>query len=278
MKIWGVRSSLIGDIVMALPILEVLEKKYPNSYKYFSIAKKCQQCAKLFINHPLINEIKITEYSETLGDSDHEIIKNCDIVIDVSPQHPQEQDWYNYRTCVEETALMAGIDPTEVKDVKPKLYLNKDIKIINKIIAIWPFAGYGQGIERSPSLEWWKNLFLELNKNNIKILHCGTNNEPDIGFGDNYTRITNLEFIDQIYNSLGCNGIIGTDSGSMWVTAAYNKVPQINLITNWLPNHKHNLLSLAPVGEKTYNLYADNGCSNINTNDVLTNIYENFCI
>jgi len=278
MKIWGVRSSLIGDSVMALPILEVLEKKYPNSYKYYCIAKKCQQCSKLFANHPLINEIKISDYEESLGESDFEIIKNCDLVINVSPPHPQEQDWYNYRNCVEETALMAGINPLEVKNIKPRLYLEKDIKKLNNTIAIWPFAGYGQGIERSPNLDWWKNLFTELNNNNYKILHCGTNNEPEIGFGENYTKITNLEFIEQIYTSLGCNGVIGTDSGSMWVTAAYHKTPQINLITNWLPNHKQNLLALAPVGDKAYNLYADNGCSNITINSILKSIDENFCL
>ena len=75
-----------------------------------------------------------------------------------------------------------------------------------------------------------------------------------------------------------CNAAIGTDSGSMWVIGAYNKIPQINLITNWLPNHFQNKLALAPVGEKTFNLYADNGCSNISIEDTLFKLNEIFRI
>jgi ADP-heptose:LPS heptosyltransferase len=42
-KIFGVRGSLIGDIIMSLPILDYLKEKYGNYYLYFAIAQKCQQ-------------------------------------------------------------------------------------------------------------------------------------------------------------------------------------------------------------------------------------------
>lgn len=279
MKIWGTRFSLIGDIVMSLPILEHLYNKYGEYYSYFSIAQKCQQAIPLFINQPFIDEIKISDHFEGLGERDHEIMSQCDIVIDVSPQHPLEYDWYNYRTCVEETALMAGFSPNDFSGLKPKLIQYwKDDDLINKnTIVIWPFAGYGQGILRSPSLEWWKSIVQILVKN-YNIIHCGVDIEPTITEHPNYKKVTNLSFFEQIKVSLSCNMAIGTDSGSMWVIGAYSKIPQINLITNWLPNHNTNLLSLAPIGDKTINLFAQNGCININIQEVIQKINENIRI
>jgi hypothetical protein len=64
----------------------------------------------------------------------------------------------------------------------------------------------------------------------------------------------------------------------MWVTAAYHKKPQINLITNWLPNHHSNKLSLAPLGDRITNLYADDGCSNISIDEAIRIINEILCI
>ena len=76
MKIWGTRFSLIGDIVMSLPILEHLKDIYGTYYCYFSIAQKCKQSLPIFINQPLINEIKISDLPEELGDLDNAIISN----------------------------------------------------------------------------------------------------------------------------------------------------------------------------------------------------------
>jgi ADP-heptose:LPS heptosyltransferase len=279
MKIFGTRMSLIGDIIMSLPVLQKLCEIVDKPYVYFSIAQKCKQSAPLFYNHPLIQEIKISDQFEDLGENDFKIIKECDIVLPVRPNPPDQFDWYNYRSLIEETTRMAGFSQSFTADTVPILYVNKEIPHIKqKTIAIWPFAGYGKGSSRSPNIEWWKNTCDALTRKGFNILHCGVNNEPDIFTGDQYSRITNLEFADQIYYSLGCCGAIGTDSGSMWVIAAYHQIPQINLITNWLPNHNKNLLSLAPVGKKVRNLYADNGCSNININDVVNSVYENFCL
>ena len=56
---------------MGLPILNYYEKKYPGSYKYWVIQKKCAQCAPLYFNHPLIDRIKITDEWDEFGDYDN---------------------------------------------------------------------------------------------------------------------------------------------------------------------------------------------------------------
>lgn len=278
-KIFGLRFSLIGDIIMSLPILDYLDEKYNKYELYFSIAKKCSQASSLFINHPKISHIKISDYDEGLGEEDKKIMDICDIVFNVKPDHPSEQDWYNYRSCVEETALMAGLDPSYFSNKQPRLYQYWQDKENNSpTISIWPFAGYGKGYSRSPSIEWWRETINLLLEEKYDIIHLGAENEPVLSDNIKYRKLTNLTFFEQIQTSLSSNLIIGTDSGSMWVTASYHKVPQINLITNWLPNHHSNQLALAPIGEKTNNLFAQHSCSNIDIGSLMRKINEIFCI
>jgi ADP-heptose:LPS heptosyltransferase len=277
MKIWGTRFSLIGDIVMSLPILPYLNEQYGEYYSYLSIAQKCKQALPLFLNQPFINEIKISDYHEDLGELDRSIMSQCDLVLNVKPQHPFEQDWYNYRSCVEETALMAGFNPTHFTNKNPKLiqYWQDRPKLTSsKSIVIWPFAGYGKDMHRSPSVTWWeKCINILINELGYQIIHAGAESEPDIMINNSsYKKITSLSFFDQIKESLNCDLAIGTDSGSMWVIGAYSKIPQINLITNWLPNHRQNLLSLAPAGTRTTNLFGYNQCDTIIINDLINEV------
>ena len=53
-------GGLIGDTICSLPTLLYFEKKYPGSYKIWPIEKKVSFIAPLFLNHPLIDKIKIS--------------------------------------------------------------------------------------------------------------------------------------------------------------------------------------------------------------------------
>lgn len=283
MRIFGTRISMIGDMIISLAVLQKLSSILDNPYTIFSVAQKCKQIIPILENHPLINEFKITDLYEDLGDNDLEIIKSCQIVLPVRPAQPKPY-WYNQYSLLEQTTLMAGFKPDFTKGIYPKLYLNKDInqyKQQDNTICIWPFAGYGStityaGSERNPSILWWKLCIEALIENGFNILHCGVDSEPNLSFDSKYYKITNMSFLDQIYSSLGSNLIIGTDSGSMWITASYHMTPQINLITNWSPNHYNNKLALAPIGKYVTNLYRDNGCSNIDIqNELLPLVFKN---
>ena len=39
-KVFGIRGSLIGDNIMALPLLTLIDKYRPDCYKYWQVAKK----------------------------------------------------------------------------------------------------------------------------------------------------------------------------------------------------------------------------------------------
>lgn len=269
---------------MALPLINVLNFIYDRPKITWPISKKCRQAAPLYIDQPGINSIYITEQDDGLSEFERKWIKkDFDLLIEPSPQHPKEQDWYNYRSCVEETMLMAG---AEYYDVYKNLGSSSQIPRLNnwwddsnqvneKTIAIHSTAGYGQGKNRSPSTDWWRPLCLELLKRGYKVKQFGHSNDEDISSSQwectgIFKRYNDYSLFEQIQLAAKCEYYIGTDSGFSWIMGALG-AKQISLITNWLPNHYTNPLALTPLNcaSNSTNLFAENGCDNININKVL---------
>lgn len=297
-KIWGVRASVIGDSIMALPILTYLENKYPNSYKTWVIFKSCSQSAPLYLNHPLIDRIHISEEWGSLSSKDVIFKNSHDIIINESP--PSAGFWYNDRSCLDNTVYMAGIDlkdfhETLTEEEKfPKLtkWFNTDDALVTslgygdkfqsdgrwhgKFVSIWPFAGYCYNNDRNCSLEWWSKLTDLLVSAKIPFVQFGTPDDPTLNYDPEYAgRFTDATFFDQIRGSLNSCLTLGTDSGNMWVHGAYNH-PSIHLLTD----HKGNIdnpYCFAPANQNTiYNFFASNGCDNIKVEDVFEKIKEQY--
>src|SRR5438045_1757679 len=99
------RQSMLGDIIAYLPFLNWVEKQYPESFKIYSLAKKCANMIPFLVNHPTIDRIQVSEPPEGLGKSDLEIIKKCVTVFNPNPPLTEE-GYYNERSLLEETFLM----------------------------------------------------------------------------------------------------------------------------------------------------------------------------
>ncbi len=304
-KIWGTSFSLIGDLIMSLPQLKYFKKKHKDSYINFVIHKKISYCAPLFYNHPDIDKILISGEWSSFNLDDYNIAANCDIVtteIDhnnkkILDRSHKDKYWYNQRSCIDETALMSGItDLNDTLNESEKVpYLNKWFdsgfedeqkkaaytynkleskrnKILSKSLAIWPFAGYARSKNRNPSEEWWSRLISKLTNNSINVYHFGYFKEPKLSENKKYYHnLTNLDFFNQIKISLGTKLALGTDSGSMWVLAAYNH-PMIILGTNWYENHTDNLNATIPPIKKGECIFNQNNFSNLNAEIVYEKI------
>lgn len=261
-KIFGVRSGLIGDMITALPILDILEQKHPDSYKIWFIQKKCSQAAPLFIQHPLIDKIIISTADEEMTKEEIKLKESCDISVNVSPPVIDDGFWYNIRNHVDESILMAGFKPKECLNKIPSL--TKWFSVEKKIgtVAIWAFSGYGNSPQRNPTKEWWNKTCEIFIKMGLKIVQFGHDYDPLIH--KSAKRFKKTSFFDQIKFSLSCDFVIGTDSGSQWVLGAYG-MPQIILFTNWLTNHWSNLESLCPINSNglQIRLFAPSNCDNI---------------
>lgn len=288
LRMFGVRGSLIGDSIMALPILNYVERLFPNSYKYWQIARKCSQSAQLYFNHSLIDQIVISDGDEGMGTRDREIATGCDIIFNVMPQHPEGDSWPNRRNIYEETWVMAGLPLSEyhnlpIEEQRPKLTKWFNInKKLNKTIAIWPCAGYGKEKRRSPSQKWYFDLTIELRRLGYEVIQFGHPNDFSI-HNEFFTSPPNpisavdhrgMSFFDQIQVSLGCDLVIGTDSGSSLVIGAYDLIPQITLLTNHWPGHVRNFTAFATNAPKNHNIFAENGADNISIFNVLEKIKE----
>lgn len=290
-KIWGMSYAVIGDLIMGLPMLTYFEKKYPGSYKYWVIKLSCAQSLPLFVNHPLIDKIHITGEWDGFNKNDLELANSCDIQTVMEGWKHSSPHWYNQYSCVEETARLAGImDMPQVlteDEMFPKLYKwfkpgHSNIKNhsrakhfsentpLDNVIAIWPFAS-GETNRRNAPKNWWNTLIAKLIQMNYIIHHFGLDHEPDLFESSNYIRYTNLPYFEQVKVSLASKVAIGTDSGSAWVLGAYSH-PCVNLITNWLPNHKINFYALAPIGKNNVTLFGKDQIDNISINSVIENI------
>jgi len=302
-KIWGTAFSLIGDLVMSLPQLNYYKSKYKDIYVNFVIHKKISYCAPLFFNHPLIDKIHISGQWSGFNENDYLIASKCDVVtskIDHSSRtildrvHPDREDWYNVRTCIEENALMSGITDlnSELNENEQKPYLSKWFDpgfeaeqkkaaytynkvepanlnyALSRSIAIWPFAGYGRSKNRNPSEKWWFELIKKFSDNKINVYHFGYFKEPDLYKNKEfYHKLTNLDFFSQIKISLGAKASLGTDSGSMWVLSAYAH-PTITLLTNWYKNHTDNLYAALPANKNGEFIFKENGFKNLTVDEV----------
>lgn len=304
-QIWGTAFSLIGDLVMSLPQLTYFKKKHQKCYINFVIHKKIAYVAPLFFNHPYIDKILISGEWSSFNKQDYEIASKCDFVttnldhknMKILDRKHDDKYWYNKRSCIDETAYMSGITDIdkylsknekipyltkwfdtgfEDKQKKggytyDKVDSNKN-KILRKSLAIWPFAGYGRSKNRNPSEKWWVKLISKLTDNSINIYHFGYINEPKLSESKKYYHnLTNLDFFNQIKISLGTKLSLGTDSGSMWVLAAYNH-PMIILGTNWYENHKDNLNATIPPLKKGECIFNHNDFSNLSTDMVFEKI------
>lgn len=297
-KIWTTMGGLIGDTICALPTLLYFEKKYPGSYKIWPIERKVSFIAPLFLNHPLIDKIKISEgWGEFNGDSDKKLMSECDIVVDDARNDKHSSsDWFNNYNLVEETAHMHGIyDMKEVlteDEMKPKLEKwfdvgientiqgtyskNNDVKLnyFNKNIAIWPFTGNGKEAGRCPTKEWWQDLISKLILEGYTVFHYGLDSEPRLHNSNSYKKLTYMSFFQQIKAALASDFYIASSTGPVWVMGAYQH-PGITLETYWLPGHYRNPSSVTPINKNSNVIFVEKnnlGVSKIKQDDVIKTI------
>ena len=278
LKIIGLRPSKGGDLITSLPILNLLEKKYPNSYKTVSVAKKNAVFAQLLYNQPLIDRIHINEILENPNEADIAFFKSHDIIIPPDLQHP-DPFWYNKYHMVEENFIMMGLNWNDLDSElrTPKLIKWFNIEYNPKTIAIWPMAGNGLDTKRSPTKEWYKKLVLRiLQETHFKIIQFGHPNDFNIlntteEAKGRFFIAKHLDFLDQIRTTLGCSFMIGTDAGSSLVMGAY-EFPQITLLTDWMTNHISNFEALAPMNKNNISIFEKGGCDNIKDDQVINAI------
>lgn len=254
-KLFGVRMSQIKDIVMSLPILDILEENIGKTYNIFSVAKCCKQIIPIINNHQKIQEIKISDYENSLGENDFKIIKECEYYINPKPIHPKEKDWYNYRSSLEEACFMATLDYKLLK-TKPKIVYKKKEKFEKKSWFVVP-----QYFDREfnnlfgPEKAWWENLLN--NSKNVEDIYS----VQDLKINKNYINVMDKSLEEQVEIMSKCHLILGVPSDLTWISSAIESTKQINILSNEIKNHHTNYNAFAPIGEQAENVFFKNSYS-----------------
>ncbi|MEK6880494.1 MAG: hypothetical protein AABY22_12835, partial [Nanoarchaeota archaeon] len=232
------RPNRYGDIILSLPHLNWLEKQYPDSYKVAAISPACKQIIPLLYNHPLINNIYVTENDENFTVED--ILKSgsfgsFDEYYNPFPQ-VTDSGWFNKRHISLELFIMncdllnnerrtlLEYNSLDEQDKFPKLNPWFKSNKHKNCIAILPETGYGNLDstikQRSPTKEFWTSLTDPLVKRGYHILQFGHPKSEKLEH-KNIEDCRNLSFFDMIKEILGCELLIGTDTGAMHVINAY---------------------------------------------------------
>lgn len=263
LTVLGFRPSMVGDLVMAVPLTTFLRNQYDDPFINWVVAAKCSQAAPLFINHPNIDRILVSSTDDGYGPELMELARRTDIVFDPSPQHPTGDGWVNESgiNIYSETFRMSGFPVSmyramSVEDQMPTLCQWFRVDRRPKTIAVWPSARQGEKENRRvPPLEWWQDLSTRLHKEGYGLIQCGHPAEFQ-GRGIGAVDVRHKSFMENIEISLGCDAIVGTDSGSMVALAAYHSVPSISLLCPHWPGHTTNPLCFGPLGKHHRNLWA----------------------
>jgi len=278
-SVFGVRQSLLGDCIGALPVLNHVNKVWPGSFNYWHIARKCSHIAPLFIGHPLINRIVISDCQEGFGPKDVEIMNSCNLVINTMPEHPHQHDWPNFKDFYCETFAMSGFSVSDYFALPPEQRLPKLVKWFRPearltakkhIVALWPQAGYGKEPKRSPDQAWYQSFVNDLIARRYDVVQFGHPADFEL---EGVCRRTHIDFFQQVRETLSCDLVISTDSGSGLIFAAYEH-PQITLTAPHWPGHVRNLDALAPQNRNGHVFLDARGASHISQADVVAKIRE----
>jgi len=280
------RAAMIGDTVSALPIASYYKRKYPDANIIWPIAKKCSQAAPIFLNHPDIDQVIIFDGQEgPESERDWNLVSSCKIVINPNPPHPDNLYPAEF-SIYSETWRMAGLPMSEWDSLTPEQRRPKLVKWWNeekpesfgkKIISYWPCAGYGVENKRNASKEWCQDLTNALIKEGYCVHQYGTPRDYSFDILEDYQNFRSfkqLSFLEQIKQSLTSDLMIGTDSGSALVTAAYQTQLQISLLTNHWPGIERNKTALASDSPKNFNFFGLDSADRIEIKEVVEKIKE----
>ncbi len=237
---------------MAYPVLAWCRRQWPDCYTHWQIARRHHTTVGLWLCNPLIDQIVVSDCDEGMGPRDMAIAETCHVRFNIMPQHPDgDRAWASRFTIWEETWRMAGLPIEEYRTLPAydqRCHLTQWFEAPRqpkRTIALWPTSNYGVRQEwhsRFPSYTWSWQLVTRLEQEGYRVIQCGCPNDyrGEGGRDDREglvaaTDARHLPFMDQIALSLGCDVIIGTDSGSTLVLAAYETVPTIQLLTAHMP-------------------------------------------
>ena len=282
-RVHGCRGSQIGDAVGALCCYAYLRHLHPDAHTIWQVARKHLHAAPLFYENPLISQLVISDAEEGYGPMDIALAETCSIHFPLMPEHPEPHiPWPCVRNFYQETFVMSGLTMEQWNAVpedilRPRLHPWFIIKRYPKTIAYWPCAAYGQTQirrSRNASRPWAVSLVARLAAEGYNVVQFGHPKDyADCGGALGCPDVRGLTFMEQIIASLGCDLVIGTDSGAGIAIGAYGH-SQLTLLTDHFPGHTTNHLAFQPWNPNNRSFVGLGSADNINVDEVVGVVHD----
>lgn len=283
------RSSMIGDNLSALPTATYIKKIDPDAYITWVIGKKCSSFTPLLISHPDIDKIFVLDGEEKLESKrDFSEYNKNTFKLNINPSHPDNK-YPRERTIYLESFLMAEFSEKEWAQLTPEEQIPKLVKWWQpvkrpfgdkKTIFFTGMPNFGRESKRWVSKRYLEDLVERLIGLGYCVIQSG--GEQDQSWFDtiedspinnnNYKRVNELSFFDQIKIVNECDCIVGSDSGMSLVCGAYS-LQQVSLIPiHW--GNENNPSALSTNNPNNFSFYSINGTDNIDIEEVIIKVQE----
>lgn len=232
MKLLFGHHGLRGDLVINLPAIQYLHKKY-NYAIDLPIHKQFADMAPLFLNHTSVNSVFITdEYEKFPNEKDQRAMFNRGYTHIANPMQPHARDdWHQHMHQVDAVLYdYTGGQETLPEDEKQiNLFQWFDAPKWDKIVTFAPFAGYAYN-------KYNEKMLTEDKANKIcdyivgkgyDICQLGGHDEPKL----RNAFFPKNSYFDSVRMVLGSDLLIHADTGIGWVCSGY-KHKQLGLYSH----------------------------------------------
>lgn len=219
----GFVGHRFGDLFINTAACRILKQFDPRCHLTFVINGDYREAAPLFIAHPYIDKIYVTD-SPVGAFNATDIVwinqQNFSHIFDPMVDHNHSDPWFLHRNQPQELAYINGI-PTLAEETG-KLYLNKWFKEtegLKDYVAFQAFAGsYDAANKKALSPARAQEIVNIILSNGYKVLQLGLPHEPKL---EGTTRLI-TDYFTMARNMLGCKALVTTDSGVSWLASCYD--------------------------------------------------------
>lgn len=213
----GFNQGQLGDLAINLVAARALKQKYPNIHLTFSINKKYESAAPIFLHNPLIDAIKIWDgYDDWPSEEDEEFLKDnkFDLFFNPNPQVINSQ-WYLNHHHTEEVCLMHGLTPPENLSVSLVQYFPLN-HLYTNCVALAPFTSAGAA--RDIPFEYAQKIVDIIHQLGYKTIQLGVSTAPKLKttYG-----IRGGSVFDDVIIARSCKMLVTADTGINYIMSGY---------------------------------------------------------
>lgn len=218
--------GLRGDLAINIPAINRIFRQYPDIMIDMPIHRQFADMAPLFLNHPTINSVVITdEYEHFPNDKDRDMIKQRRYTHILNPMaRHKRDDWWRlmHQTSAvlfdySDDSSQATLTPAEQQINLVKWF---ETKKRPRAVAFAPFAGYAYNKTNDKMLTEKKaNAIVKyLEESGCLVYIMGGRGEPILDYGIYYE---DNSYFDSVKIMLECEMLIHTDTGMGWICSGY---------------------------------------------------------